>query len=121
MDREDTRKEHQRIAAAIPPGPWHARGNTVLAGTETVAVVFARSASLVAHYLSKFPAYLEQVTDAEIDGADALEKAQARIEELEEKLEDMSADLSTAKDDAEALRIDLAEAQKALDDRLAGK
>lgn len=121
MDKEALRKEYQRIELALPPGPWHARGNTVLAGTDTVAVVFAKSASLVAHYISKYPDYLEQLFDGQSDAQERLEKAEARVEELEEKLEDLKAELETAKEENGSLREDLAAANIALDERLAGK
>lgn len=114
MDAEDRQKEYQRILGAIPPGPWHARGNTVLAGGDTVAVIFARGASMVAQYLSRFPTYLDEVFEGCIETEQELARLRERVEDLEVELE-------TAKSEAKSLREDLAEANNALDDRLAGR
>jgi septal ring factor EnvC (AmiA/AmiB activator) len=115
------RQEYENIKGSLPPGPWYARGNTIFAGTDTVAVVFARGAAFVANQIAKYPERLEALFDADDGAAARIAALEEKLEALEEERDDLKVELETARDEAASLRADLTEAQNALDDKLAGK
>lgn len=67
------------LMSHLPPGPWHARGNKVLAGENVVAIAMCRQSSFVANQIARLP-------DLLTDAGNRVTELQARIEELESKL-----------------------------------
>lgn len=111
----------ENILNTLPPGPWHARGNTVFAGSDVVAVVFARHASFTANQIAKTPERLESLFEAVGAEDSKLAELEEKLEALEEKNDDLKIELETANMEIRELRAELAAANNALDDRLAGK
>jgi len=69
------------LLSHLPPGPWHARGNKVLAGDSVVAIVMCKNAAFVANQMAHLPDLLVSKTVR-------VEELEHRITELETKLEE---------------------------------
>lgn len=79
----------------LPPGPWHAKGNKVMAGGQTVAVVVCPRAAAVAHRIAKtFGGATVAETDREIYKLHAqIKKLESEIDLLESRLDEARAAL----------------------------
>ena len=114
-----TTQELHSLLSQLPIAPWTARGNRVLAGDRTVAIITAQRAplaALIADNLARLPDLLVERVELDEKGEEEAVRLQARVDVLEEELADLKADLERAQDEAAGLRADLAEAQKALDE-----
>lgn len=83
----------------IPPGPWSAKGNTVVDGYgQTIAVVFYKHHPIeVARFIAEMPEQGDlRIAEARID---ELEKEVGRLEDENDRLEDKVNDLESKLDD----------------------
>jgi hypothetical protein len=67
------------LLSHLPPGPWHARGNKVVAGETVVGYFVCRQAAFVANQMARLPDLLVAQTEE-------VAALQTRITELETKL-----------------------------------
>lgn len=79
-EAHDGKQHYEAEEDRLPPGPWHAKGNKVMAGNQTVAVIVCRNASAVARMVARFP---------ELLAAEPIEcvKHGKRIDELEDEVD----------------------------------
>jgi hypothetical protein len=71
----------------LPPGPWHAQGNKVMAGDVNVATVFAgRRPAATARAIAD----LYKLLDLCVTQEETIAGLRAQVEELTDKLSEMS-------------------------------
>jgi hypothetical protein len=103
-------QEVQSTLIRLPPGPWHAVGNTIRAGSQNIAhVTFSRPgvpASFIARVLAKMPELLADTTAQE-----EIDTLLAKVEELEDRI----ADLELDRDELQATVNEYREEEKAKD------
>ena len=86
---------HHSIVARLLPPPWHSLGNKILAGTVPVGFIVAPNAAFVAKAIAdamnKLMGHETQTPDElRIEELEAeLSDAETKIEELQEKLDDI--------------------------------
>lgn len=84
---DDTRIMLNSLHLLLPPGPWHAQGNKVMAGSVNVATVFAgprqaATARAIADLYSLLSLCVEQ--------ADAIKALEAQVEKLTDRLDEVT-------------------------------
>ena len=108
------KQELHNVLTSLPPGPWHARGNTVFAGDQTVCVVFARNSSFTANQIAKLPERLTALFDTDDGIAARVAELEAKIEALEDERDGLKVDLEDAQSRISDLREDLDDAESTI-------
>jgi hypothetical protein len=85
------KQELHSILARLPPGPWHAKGDTIYAGDRIVCVVMEwQNDNHIAEQLARLPdliaATVSRTSFEELE--EKLATAEAKVEELEDALSD---------------------------------
>lgn len=89
------KQELHSILSRLPPGPWHAKGDTVFAGDRIVCVVMEwQSDDHIAEQIARLPTLIANTVAAEKmeEVEQELATAEKKIEELEDALNDALAD-----------------------------
>jgi chromosome segregation ATPase len=94
----------QTILSNMMPGPWTARGNKILAGSQPVAYVVGRNGSNTANQIAKLPERLEALSAATQTQADRLAELEAKIEELEEERDNLKLTVRDLKEELDESR-----------------
>lgn len=89
------KQELHSILARLPPGPWHAKGDTVFAGDRIVCVVMEwQNDDHIAEQLARLPTLLANAVSRE-----ALDEVEQQLATAEKKIEELEDALNDALDD----------------------
>lgn len=88
------KQELHSILARLPPGPWHAKGDTVFAGDRIVCVVMEwQNDDHIAEQIARLPNLLVNTVSA-----DTLEDVERALTEAEKQIASLEADLDALND-----------------------
>ena len=71
--------EIESLLAFLPPLPWHANGNKIIAGSQPIGFIVAKNASFVANTLARL---VSRYADVERELVDLRRQLEAAEEEL---------------------------------------
>lgn len=89
------KQELHSVLSRLPPGPWHAKGDTIFAGDRIVCVVMEwQNDDHIAEQIARLPDLLAKTVSM-----DTLEEVERALTEAEKQIAALEADLDVALDD----------------------